>query len=102
MDVEYAGIDWGDALSFKHSLFLVGTVMSTPKANRAVVDIGLKSTSAECGVPQPWPGSPYRCIAINDEHTILHAARAHHLPALGAQVRLVPGDRKSTRLNSSH
>src|SRR3546814_2028965 len=46
MDVEYAGIDWGDALSFKHSLFLVGTVMSTPKANRAVVDIGLKSTSA--------------------------------------------------------
>src|SRR3546814_5719789 len=44
MDTDYGGIDWGEALAFRHSLFLLGTVMSTPTPNRAVMDFGLKST----------------------------------------------------------
>lgn len=90
MDTQYASIDWDDSLAFKHSLFLAGTVMSTPAPDRAVVDVGLKSTSAEHGAPRALPGSPWRCVAINDEHTILHAPRAGVLPALGTQVRLIP------------
>jgi D-serine deaminase-like pyridoxal phosphate-dependent protein len=90
MDAQYAAIDWGDALSFKHSLFLVGTVMSAPTSDRVVVDVGLKSTSAEYGVPRAAPGASWRCVEINDEHAILHASRAGALPALGAQVRLIP------------
>ncbi|HEU0230245.1 MAG TPA: DSD1 family PLP-dependent enzyme [Burkholderiaceae bacterium] len=90
MDAQYASIDWDDSLSFKHSLFLMGTVMSAPRPDRVVVDVGLKSTSAECGVPRALPGAHWRCVAINDEHTILHASRAGVLPALGARVRLIP------------
>ncbi|TAM86412.1 MAG: DSD1 family PLP-dependent enzyme [Candidimonas sp.] len=90
MDGQYAAIDWSNGLSFKHSLFLTGTVMSAPTPERVVVDIGLKSTSAECGVPTAPPGAPWRCIAINDEHAILQAPRAGALPALGARVRLIP------------
>lgn len=92
MDGDYASNDWGEALSFKHSLFLLGTVMSTPTAERAVVDIGLKSTSAESGLPQPADAAiGWSCLAINDEHTLLQAADAKSRPALGAQVRLIPG-----------
>ncbi|TCT05791.1 DSD1 family PLP-dependent enzyme [Paralcaligenes ureilyticus] len=92
MDGDYASNDWGHALSFKHSLFLLGTVMSTPTAERAIVDMGLKSTSAESGLPQPADASSgWSCLAINDEHTILQAANAKSRPALGAQVRLIPG-----------
>jgi D-serine deaminase-like pyridoxal phosphate-dependent protein len=91
MDEDYASIDWGEALSFRHSLFLLGTVMSTPTADRAIVDIGLKSTSAESGVPRSAEIEGWNCVAINDEHTILHAEHARNRPGLGAQVRLIPG-----------
>lgn len=91
MDADYARLDWGDALSLRHSLFLLGTVMSTPTAERAIVDIGLKSTSAESGLPRPVPGKGLRCIAINDEHLILKADHPRDRPALGARLRLIPG-----------
>ncbi|TAL84226.1 MAG: DSD1 family PLP-dependent enzyme [Candidimonas sp.] len=92
MDGDYASNDWGEALSFKHSLFLLGTVMSTPTHERAIVDVGLKSTSAESGLPQPADAaSGWCCLAINDEHTILQASNVKSRPALGAQVRLIPG-----------
>jgi D-serine deaminase-like pyridoxal phosphate-dependent protein len=90
MDVDYASIDWGEALSFKHSLFLLGTVMSTPAPDRAIVDIGLKSTSAESGTPQPADTQAWHCVGINDEHSVLQANRVNGLPELGAQVQLIP------------
>ena len=48
--------------------------------------------SAESGLPQPADAaSGWSCLGINDEHTILQAANAKSRPALGAQVRLIPG-----------
>ncbi|HEY9459953.1 MAG TPA: DSD1 family PLP-dependent enzyme [Paralcaligenes sp.] len=91
MDTDYAGNDWGEGLAFKHSLFLLGTVMSAPTADRAVVDIGLKSTSAESGAPQPLDDAGWSCVGISDEHSVLRAKPGGSLPAWGAQVRLVPG-----------
>src|SRR5690606_8215318 len=46
MDADYGGLEWGEAPVFQHSLFLLTTVMSTPAPQRAVVDGGLKSTTA--------------------------------------------------------
>lgn len=91
MDTDYGSIDWGEALAFRHSLFLLGTVMSTPTADRAIMDFGLKSTSAESGAPQPvgWPG--LRCVAVHDEHSILQADDSKNLPVLGDKIRLIPG-----------
>lgn len=90
MDNDYARLDWGDALEFRHSLFLLGTVMSVPTPHRAVVDLGLKSTSAESGVPKLVGHPDVSCIAIHDEHTLLEAHSSRDRPALCSQVRLVP------------
>src|SRR2546429_4475298 len=59
---------------------LFRSVMSTPAPDRVILDVGLKSISAECGPPAVYGTPGLRCVAINDEHR----------------------DRKSTRLNSSH
>src|SRR5690625_1745609 len=88
MDNDYGRLDWGDALEFRHSLFLLGTVMSTPTAHRAVVDLGLKTTTAESGAPRVFGLSNVTCVAIHDEHTILDAEQAGDRPALGSLVRL--------------
>lgn len=90
MDNDYAQLDWGDALEFRHSLFLLGTVMSVPTPQRAVVDLGLKSTSAESGVPKLVGYPDVTCIAVHDEHTLLEAQGSRDRPALRALVRLVP------------
>ncbi|WP_233154728.1 DSD1 family PLP-dependent enzyme [Candidimonas nitroreducens] len=91
MDADYARLDWGDALLLRHSLFLLGTVMSTPTPERAIVDVGLKSTSAESGLPRAVAGKGLHCVAINDEHLILKADHARDRPSLGAKLRLIPG-----------
>lgn len=91
MDNDYARLDWGDALEFRHSLFLLGTIMSAPTPQRAVVDLGLKSTSAESGEPRLVGHPGVTCVAIHDEHTLLEAQLNSDRPALGSQVRLMPG-----------
>jgi len=91
MDAHYASLEWGEEVSFGNSLYLLGTVMSTPTAERAVADVGLKSTSAESGAPRPLEQVGWSCVGISDEHTVLQAGHARDLPTLGAQVRLVPG-----------
>lgn len=90
MDTDYGSLDWGEALGFRHSLFLYATVMSTPTPERAVLDLGLKSTSAESGVPQPVGISGLRCTAVHDEHSLLVAAHKRDRPGLGAKIMLVP------------
>ncbi|PLC50137.1 alanine racemase [Pollutimonas subterranea] len=91
MDTDYAAIDWGDALAFRHSLYLLGTVMSTPTPERAVVDLGLKSTSAESGAPRIADHPDLRCVAVHDEHCILLAGSRRSRPEVGTQLRLIPG-----------
>ncbi len=90
MDSDYSAIDWGEALSFQHSLFLLGTVISTPTPDRAVVDLGLKSTSAESGAPQVADREGLRCVGVHDEHSILLASSRRNRPELGTHLRLIP------------
>src|SRR3546814_1376700 len=98
MDGDYGANDWSGPLAFRHSLYLLATVMSVPTATRAVVDAGLKSTTIECGLPQVAGRAGLRYAAANDEHGVLEVAADAAL-RLGETLLL---DRKSTRLNSSH
>src|SRR5690606_1500666 len=52
MDGDYGANDWSGPLAFRHSLYLLATVMSRPAEGRAVVDAGLKSTTIESGLPR--------------------------------------------------
>lgn len=90
MDHDYARLEWGDALAFRHSLFLLGTVMSTPTATRAIVDMGLKSTTAESGMPRALDHPGVKCVGVHDEHILLEARHSRDRPALGSRIRLVP------------
>lgn len=91
MDGDYGSLEWGETLALRHSLFVLGTVMSTPTPLRAVADIGLKSTTAESGLPQPIDLPNVRCVALQDEHLMLEAESSHDRPALGSVLRVVPG-----------
>lgn len=91
MDADYGALEWGAVADLRHALYLWGTVISVPTAQRAVLDIGLKSTTAESGLPQPAAVPGVRCIALNDEHCILMADDPAMRPALGEKLKLIPG-----------
>jgi len=92
MDADYNRNEFDSAWPrFEQSLFVWTTVMSRPAPARAVVDAGLKASSVDSGMPQPWnlPGVEY--AKASDEHGVLLAGPGAELPALGAKLLLVPG-----------
>jgi 3-hydroxy-D-aspartate aldolase len=94
MDTEYARIggDDGDRYTeFEHSLFVLATVMSTPRADRAVVDAGLKSYSAEKGPPWVHGRPGLEVVGVSDEHGKIAVGPGAEPLRLGDQVLLIPG-----------
>src|SRR5690606_30094336 len=68
MDGDYGAMEWGDVMPLRHALFVLGTVISVPTADRAVLDVGLKSTTAESGLPWVAGRDGLRCTGLHDEH----------------------------------
>ncbi|HYG45097.1 MAG TPA: DSD1 family PLP-dependent enzyme [Bordetella sp.] len=89
MDGDYGANDWSGPLAFRHSLYLLATVMSMPVAGRAVVDAGLKSTTIECGLPRVAGREGLHYAAANDEHGVLKVA-AEAAVRVGDTLLLVP------------
>jgi D-serine deaminase-like pyridoxal phosphate-dependent protein len=94
MDTEYARIGGPGSdryTEFRHSLFVLATVMSVPTRERAVVDAGLKSYSTEKGVPWVHGRDGVEVLGASDEHGKL-SLRAGAAPLrLGDKVLLIPG-----------
>ena len=90
MDTDYAALEWGEPAGFRHSLFVLGRVMSIPVPERLILDVGLKSTSAESGLPRIADGAGLECLALNDEHCIIRAAGTGGRPSLGDRLKLIP------------
>lgn len=91
MDADYGAMEWGGVTVFRHALFLLSTVISVPTAERAVLDAGLKSTTAESGLPRVAGREGLQCTALHDEHCILQADSPAARPALGERLTLIPG-----------
>jgi 3-hydroxy-D-aspartate aldolase len=92
MDADYAKNEWVPPLPrFEHALFILTTVMSTPSAERAVVDAGLKASSVDSGLPTIWERPGLRYIRPSDEHGVIEIAAGSVGPALGEKLLLVPG-----------
>jgi len=91
MDADYNANDWSDLPQFEQSLYVLTTVMSTPAADRAVVDAGLKASSVDAGMPRVagWTGVEY--VKASDEHGVLQIAAGAKAPRLGDRIRLIPG-----------
>ena len=94
MDTEYArigGLGGGRYTEFQHSLFVLSTVMSVPTRERAIVDAGLKSYSAEKGLPWVHGREDVEVIGVSDEHGKLALGPRAAPLALGDRVLLIPG-----------
>ena len=93
MDADYGrniGDDGQPVHAFRHSLFLLTTVMSRPVPKRAVVDVGLKAHSIDSGMPLvvEVPGATY--TRASDEHGVIELTGPGNL-TLGQKIRLIPG-----------
>jgi 3-hydroxy-D-aspartate aldolase len=94
MDTDYArigGKDGGRYTEFEHSLFVLAAVMSAPTSDRAIVDAGLKSYSAEKGPPWVHGREDIEVVAVSDEHGKLRLGRKAERLRLGDKVWLIPG-----------
>lgn len=91
MDRDYGDNRLGeDDIAFEHALFVRTTVMSRPRALRAVVDAGLKASSVDSGMPSVWKRPDLRYVKASDEHGVLETDDAAAL-SLGDTLMLVPG-----------
>jgi len=94
MDTDYARIgnkDGGRYTAFEHSLFVLGTVISTPTADRAIVDAGLKSYSAEKGPPWVHGLDDVEVTNVSDEHGKLVLGPKAKRLTIGEKIWLIPG-----------
>jgi D-serine deaminase-like pyridoxal phosphate-dependent protein len=92
MDADYAKNEWAAPLPrFEHALFVLATVMSRAKPDRAIVDAGLKASSVDSGMPAVWrrPGLSY--THASDEHGFIEIGAGAAAPELGEKLLLVPG-----------
>lgn len=94
MDADYArNLDASGApvATFRHSLFVLTSVMSAPRAGVAVVDAGHKAVSVDSGLPLIWQRPDVRYVGASDEHGTLAFTSQTAAPKLGEKLWLVPG-----------
>ncbi|HUA78376.1 MAG TPA: DSD1 family PLP-dependent enzyme [Acetobacteraceae bacterium] len=94
MDADYGrNLDEAEApvSTFAQSLFVLGTVMSRPRPEVAVVDVGLKAVAVDSGLPLAWGRPGIRYVGASDEHGKMVVEDGGAAPRLGEKLRLVPG-----------
>ena len=91
---DYAKIgnkDGGLYTAFEHSLFVLASVISTPAADRAIVDAGLKSYSGERGSPWVHGREDVQLTNMSDEHGKLVLGPKAKKLNIGEKIWLIPG-----------
>jgi 3-hydroxy-D-aspartate aldolase len=94
MDADY-GRNLDDAgapvSTFRHSLFVLASVMSAARPGVAVLDAGLKALAVDSGMPTVWQRPDIQYVGASDEHGKLAVGSETAAPRLGEKLRLVPG-----------
>jgi D-serine deaminase-like pyridoxal phosphate-dependent protein len=85
MDTRYKGI----VPEFECAIGIMTTVISRPAANRAIVDAGMKSVTAEFGLPIVRGREDIKVVKLNEEHGIL-SLEGSEKPSLGDRMELLP------------
>jgi D-threonine aldolase len=99
MDGDYGDIEWTGELRWRHSLYVLSTVMSAARPGMAVCDVGLKGLAVDSGLPRSvkWLDESgalsLRYASANDEHGMLDAddATSDTSALIGKRVLLPPG-----------
>lgn len=94
MDADYAanlGVDGQPTGRFRHSLFVLSTVMSAAQPGVAVLDAGHKAVAIDSGMPLVWQRPDLSYVGASDEHGKLSVPQGSVKPIVGEKLRLVPG-----------
>lgn len=94
MDADYGRIENAEGERFddgewENAFFLLTQVMSHVKADRAVVDAGLKSQSLDSGLPFIHDRDDVEYVSCSDEHGVV--SDPDGVLKVGDKLRLVPG-----------
>ena len=74
---------------WENSLFLLTTVMSHSKADKAIVDAGLKAQSVDSGLPFVYGRDDVEYLKCSDEHGVI--ADPNGALKINEKLKLVPG-----------
>mgnify|MGYP002361998314 CR=1 FL=1 len=77
--------------TFRHSLFVLASVMSTARPGLAVLDAGHKAVAIERGLPTVWQQPDLRIVSAADEHARMEYPAGRATPEIGERLRLIPG-----------
>ena len=86
LDADGQRIDRGE---WENALFILTSVMSHAKANKAIVDAGLKAQSVDSGLPVVFGRDDVSYVKCSDEHGVVEDPQG--VLAVGDMLRLVPG-----------
>jgi 3-hydroxy-D-aspartate aldolase len=86
LDKDGKRIDQGE---WENAMFLLTQVMSHAKADKAIVDAGLKAQSIDSGLPVVFGRDDVEYVKCSDEHGVV--ADPDGLLNVGDKLRLVPG-----------
>lgn len=78
-----------DETEFANSLFILTSIMSHAKADKAICDAGLKAQSVDSGLPVIHGRSDVEYVKCSDEHGVI--ADASGALKVNDKLRLVPG-----------
>ncbi len=86
LDKDGKRIDQGE---WENALFLLTSVMSHAKADKAIVDAGLKAQSVDSGLPVIFGRTDVEYVKCSDEHGVV--ADPDGVLAINEKLKLVPG-----------
>ena len=86
LDADGQRIDRGE---WENALFILTSVMSHAKADKAIVDAGLKAQSVDSGLPVVFGRDDVSYVKCSDEHGVVEDPQG--VLAVGDMLRLVPG-----------
>jgi 3-hydroxy-D-aspartate aldolase len=86
LDQDGKRIDQGE---WENALFLLTSVMSHAKADKAIVDAGLKAQSVDSGLPVVFGRTDVKYVKCSDEHGVVEDPAG--VLKVNDKLRLVPG-----------
>ena len=86
LDADGTRIDQGE---WQNALFILTSVMSHTKSDKAIVDAGLKAQSVDSGLPTVFGRDDVRYLKCSDEHGVV--ADPDGVLRVNDKLRLVPG-----------
>ena len=86
LDKQGNRIDHGE---WENALFILTSVMSHTKADKAIVDAGLKVQSVDSGLPVVFGRTEVKYVKCSDEHGVVEDSKG--MLKVGDKLKLIPG-----------